>query len=99
MTDQPYVPTTDLIYTTYLQHMTRHGDVSVKEVKADFDRWYDAEIREAEQRGAQKALREVADGIAETAHFMIDGDKYTPCSSCKSIHYQYLDYCADQMEG
>lgn len=67
--------------------------------KDEFDRWYQAEVAAAEERGAERVLRETADHIAATDHYMIDGDKYTPCSSCKSIHYQYLDYLADQMEG
>ena len=98
MTDQQYTPTTDLMRQWHV--LADHsGNKSTEEYEAEFDRWLATVEAAAEQRGAARVLRETADHIAATDHYMIDGDKYTPCSSCKSIHYQYLDYRADLLEG
>lgn len=69
----------------------------------DFDRWLAARdariIAAAEQRGAERVLREVADHMHENTSVIIDRDKYTACSSCTSIYRQYFNDRADQMEG
>lgn len=93
-----HTPTTDLVRSVYVQYMTRHGDTSMKRIDDGFDRWLATIIAAAEQRGAIKALRDAA-GAIEKNNIVFDGDHYQPCNSCMSIHMNWLDYRADQMEG
>lgn len=64
----------------------------------EYDRMIAQVEAAAEQRGAVKALREAATAI-EKNNIVFDGDHYQPCNSCMSIHMNWLDYRADQMEG
>ena len=102
MTDQPYTPTPDDLELfkkiAQLRYSNEHLRPEERQRAFDhFEHMLNAIESAAEQRGAARVLRETADHIAATDHYMIDGDKYTPCSSCKSIHYQYLDYRADRI--
>lgn len=64
MTDKPYTPTTGLMRTWYV--LADHsGDQSTEEYEAEFDRWYDAEIREAENRGKEEGWDDVADALTD----------------------------------
>lgn len=59
---------------------------------------FDRMIAAAEQRGAARALRDAATAI-EKNNIVFDGDHYQPCNSCMSIHMNWLDYRADQIEA
>ncbi|HEY4536415.1 MAG TPA: hypothetical protein VIG71_10690 [Enteractinococcus sp.] len=39
MPDQQHNPTTDLVRSVYVQHMTRHGDTSRQRIEDGLDRW------------------------------------------------------------
>ena len=56
-------------------------------------------INQVRKESKAEALRDAADHIAENRQVIIDGDKYRACNSCVVIHYEYLTYRADQMEG
>ena len=59
---QPYTPTTEKVrrrYATAVYEFSIGG--AVPDPDPEFDRWYQAEIAAAEQRGAARALREAAD--------------------------------------
>ena len=109
MTDQPYTPTTEEI-RDYVEMggeprpwepPTPEGEALEIKRREAFDRWlaaHDAAIEAAaEQRGAERELREIADHMYENTSVIIDGDKFTACSSCTSIYRQYLDYRADRI--
>lgn len=96
MTDKPYTPTTEQVREAYVVGVD--PEVTAR-YRAEFDRWYEAEIAAAERRGAVKALRDAADYLAENKQVVIDGDEYTACNSCTVIQYEHLTYRADQMEG
>ena len=90
-----HTPTTEVIRETYIGEppYTLYGYT-----EAEFDRWLATVEAAAEQRGAIKALRDAA-GAIEKNNIVFDGDHYQPCNSCMSIHMNWLDYRADQMEG
>lgn len=99
-----HTPSTEQVRNGYSRKPPGHAVLKSRERQAaEFDRWLaerDARIEAAaEQRGAERVLREIADHMHENTSVIIDGDKYTACSSCTSIYRQYFNDRADQMEG
>lgn len=63
MSNQPHTPTWEKVREHYYLGRQQFDDPlypagGVTEIVAEFDRWYEAEIAAAEQRGAEKALQD-----------------------------------------
>lgn len=94
-----HTPSTRGVRSAYLR--VWNGSIegaNAETVAAEFDRWHQAELAAAEQRGAERALREAA-GAIEKNQIMTQVGHLQPCNSCMVIHVDFLDYRADQMEG
>lgn len=101
MTDQ-YTPTPDdlELFKKIAQLRYSNEQLRPEERQRAFDHFehmLNAIESAAEQRGAERELREIADHMYENTSVIIDGDKFTACSSCTSIYRQYLDYRADRI--
>jgi|SRR5690625_3118947 len=72
MTDKPHTPTDDssgTLHKDFVRDLFEMGAVYFEYVKTGidaephFNRWYEAEIADAEHRGAVRALRDAADEV------------------------------------
>ena len=101
-TNHAHTPTTDTVREVY----SFAGAQAPSVRKQWFDRWYQAEIAAAEQRGAERALRDAADHIENEIEFVLP-NRHKPLRFRRSYEQdgtgltpeEWLRARADRLEG
>lgn len=100
-----HTPTTRTIRLAYVDSISRnnpdeYGDDRIQEISEEFDRWYQAEIAAAEQRGAERALREAADELSNGEWLGVRStDSKTSYPYAITSTTRWLNDRADRLEG